>query len=80
MSELKARDPRTCPECGGQNLHQTSVSNGGHAGHTILPGLGGWLLPAGWRVVVCGDCGLVRLYADATALNKLTGSNRWSRL
>lgn len=80
MSELKSSDAHACPECGERNLHRTTMAGGGQAAYSILPGLGGLFVQAGWEVVVCGDCGLIRLYADSAALDKLKTTNRWCRV
>jgi predicted nucleic-acid-binding Zn-ribbon protein len=80
MSELKANAPRTCPECGGSHLHQTTTASAGTHGPALLPGLGGFLSFAKFRVVVCADCALTRFYAEPDARAKLSGSSRWFRL
>ena len=71
---------RKCPECSGENLHQTITGSGGAYGPNLLPRLGGWLIQPKFRVVVCGDCGLTRFYADAEALAKLPTVKQWTRL
>lgn len=70
----------TCPECGRPNLHQARVAAAGIHGPSFLPGLGGFLDFAKFRVVVCADCGLTRFYAEPSAREKLTASRHWSRL
>ena len=80
MSELKHRVSRTCPECGSANLRRTSTASAGAYGPTLLPGLGGFFQTPQFQVVLCGDCGLTRFFADSNALTKLTGSSRWFSL
>lgn len=80
MSELKANAPRTCPECGGSNLYQTTTASTGLYGPALLPGLGGFFRTPNFHVVVCADCGLSRFYADSTARAKLAATSRWFRL
>lgn len=70
----------TCPECGRSNLHQARVPAAGIHGPSFLPGLGGFLDFAKFRVVVCADCGLTRFYAEPSAREKLNGSRHWSRV
>ena len=66
-----------CPECGGTSLFATTASSGGGHGAVLLPGLRGFFQPARFRVVVCGDCGLTRLYAEPRALKKLRQTRQW---
>ena len=80
MSELKPRDPRACPGCGGQSLHQTTTASAGPYGPALLPGLGRFFHTAEFNVVVCADCGLTRFYAEPAARAKLRTSNRWHPL
>jgi predicted nucleic-acid-binding Zn-ribbon protein len=68
-----------CPDCGGSNLFCTGSISGGGYGPMLLPGLGGFLRPAKFRVVVCGDCGLTQFYAEPSAREKLPRANAWSR-
>ena len=73
-------DSKTCPECAGQNLFATSVNSAGPHGPMLLPGLGGFLHFAKFSVVVCGDCGLTRFYAEPCARAKLPQAQAWRRL
>jgi hypothetical protein len=59
-----------CPNCGGNSLYWTTVSSGGRD-FRLLPGLGEFLFFAELNVVVCGDCGLTRLFTAPDALKKL---------
>jgi hypothetical protein len=43
----------------------------------FLPGLGSFLTPAQFRIVLCGDCGLTRFFAEPSALAKLLKSRAW---
>ncbi len=80
MSELNHRVSRTCPECGSENLRRTAIASGGPYGPSLLPGLGGFFQTPQFQVVLCGDCGLTRFYADSNALAKLSRSGRWFAL
>ena len=72
--------PRKCPECEGQTLFTTTTRSGGQYGPRLLPGLGGFLHFANFRVVVCQDCGLTRFYAEDEALKKLPEASQWQRM
>ena len=80
MSELKPRDPRTCPECAGHSLYQTTTRSGGGYGPILLPGLGRFLRMADFHVIVCADCGLTRFYAEQDARAQLLAAKRWTQL
>ena len=69
--------PRDRPECGGQDLRVAVTRSGSGYGPRLLPGLGTWFLDAPMTVVVCRACGLVRLFAQPAALEKLDGSSAW---
>jgi len=70
---------RTCPECGSGNVYLRNDSV--PPGQTyFLRGLGGFLQFAKYKVVVCGDCGLVRFYAEESALRKLPAASNWRRV
>ncbi len=70
-----------CPNCSGDNLYRSKpVSAGGGYAPNYLPDLGGFWVAAKFDVVVCGDCGLTRLFASHEALQKLPLSNRWKRI
>ena len=69
-----------CAECGGSQLHQARVPAAGIHGPSFLPGLGGFLDFARFRVVLCADCGLTRFYAEPSARAKVAGSRHWSPL
>jgi len=71
---------QTCPECGSENLHYATTNSGGGYGPMLLPGLGSFLAPAQFRVVLCGDCGLTRFFAERSALAKLVKSRAWRRV
>ena len=68
-----------CPECGGSTYCHTSYKAGAY-GPYFLPGLGGFLRMASFKIVVCGDCGLTRFYTEPDAVAKLPRSRQWSRL
>ena len=73
-------NPHQCPECRGESLHTASVNSGGVYGPSFLPGLGSFLTIAQFKVVVCGDCGLTRCYAEPGALAKLPKARAWRKL
>jgi hypothetical protein len=64
------REP--CPACGERTLFvsEPQGANGGY-GPELLPGLGGWLSRAKMRIVLCKSCGLMRLFGDQAALDRL---------
>lgn len=71
---------KSCPECGGATYGHNSARAGGGYGPYFLPGLGGFLRMASFEVVVCGDCGLTRFYAEPDAIAKLPHAKQWERL
>ena len=73
-------NPKQCPECGGATYCYTSANAGGGHGPYFLPGLGGFLRMARFKIVVCGDCGLTRFYAEPDAVAKLPRAKQWERL
>jgi len=72
--------PRACPECGGDDLRMTVTDSGGLHGPHLLPRLGTLTAYAPLTVVVCRACGLVRLFAQPAALDKLDGARSWQRV
>jgi predicted nucleic-acid-binding Zn-ribbon protein len=71
---------KSCLECGGATyFHMSAYAGGGH-GPYFLPGLGGFLRMARFKIVVCGDCWLTRFYAEPDAVARLSRSKQWSRL
>jgi ribosomal protein S27AE len=71
-----------CPNCGAGPLFvKEHVRASGSHGPDLLPRLGRWgMFGARFNIVVCGGCGLTRLFADAAALEKLRDSEKWRRL
>jgi DNA-directed RNA polymerase subunit RPC12/RpoP len=67
-----------CPNCGGRTLYRgpATSSGGGHAPN-YLPGLGRFLSPARFVLVVCRDCGLARFFAQPEARARLKDSGKW---
>jgi len=60
------------------DLYQArDVDSGGSGGPDFLPGLGRFILSAKFTLVVCRDCGLVRLFAQPEARAKLKDSKKW---
>jgi predicted nucleic-acid-binding Zn-ribbon protein len=69
-----------CPSCGHENLyHARSGANGGY-GPALLPGLGTFLEPAQFDIVVCADCGLTRFFAAESERAEVQASEHWSRV
>lgn len=66
-----------CPDCHRENLHVALVNSGGPYGPNFLPGLGSFLRIAQFKVILCGDCGLTRFYAEPGALAKLPKARAW---
>jgi DNA-directed RNA polymerase subunit RPC12/RpoP len=72
-----------CSSCGGKTLYKTRkpITRGGGYAPNLLPGLtsafgSGKVVD----VVVCADCGLVRLFAQRPALARLPTSDKWGRV
>ena len=66
-----------CPNCGGSDLYrsvQTTPANG-MFGPNLLPKLSS----GRFRVVVCKDCGLTRLFASTVDTQALS-SREWERV
>jgi predicted nucleic-acid-binding Zn-ribbon protein len=70
---------RKCPECGSHALYVSKAVSTGQ-GINLAPDLGGFLRFPKFDVVMCGNCGLTRLYADAATREKLGESSRWRPL
>ena len=71
----------TCPECGHSSLYASDeVSTRGVGGLTLLPGLENIFTYGKLKVVICEDCGLMRLYASSDARKKLSDSGKWHKL
>ena len=66
-----------CPDCGGGALYERTVEAGGSHGPYLLQGLGAFMSFARFQVVICGSCGLTRLFADEDATAKLPRSHDW---
>jgi hypothetical protein len=70
-----------CPNCDSRALYQSQdVEATSTHGPNILPWLGRFLHRARMSLVLCRDCGLVRIFADAEARAKLSESKRWKPL
>ena len=72
---------KVCPECDGTNLffRRHVGVRGGHW-LNLLPGAGGFFLGPSVTVVVCKDCGYVRLFAEAETLAKIGSESGWDPL
>jgi hypothetical protein len=66
-----------CPNCGGRTLYRGPETSSGGEGPSYLPGLGGFLRSARFTLVLCRDCGLMRLFAAPEARAKLKESSKW---
>lgn len=71
---------RLCPECGGAALYSSDALSAGLYGPALLPGLGSFLTPADFEVIVCADCGLTRFYADPAARLNVRSRRGWRAL
>ena len=69
-----------CPECESESLYRAAVNSGGGYGPMLLPGLGSFLTMAQFKVILCGNCGLTRFYAEPSALAKLPKARAWRRV
>ncbi len=71
-------DVGKCPNCGGNNQYQTETAANGGYGPMLLHGLGGFIFNnPKMRVVVCGGCGYMRMFAGKAAVDQLDSSPRW---
>lgn len=73
---------KTCPECSSDEVfrYKDAIETTQLSGE-LLPKLGtGYFASAKVSPVVCGNCGYVRLYASAEALEKLRASRHWQAL
>jgi DNA-directed RNA polymerase subunit RPC12/RpoP len=70
-----------CPNCESARLYKTKrpVSSGGGYAPDLLPGLGRFWSSEKLDVVVCQDCGLMRLFARTEARARLQSSPKWQR-
>jgi predicted RNA-binding Zn-ribbon protein involved in translation (DUF1610 family) len=70
-----------CPNCGNRALYRSqNVEATSTHGPNNLPGLGRFLHRARMSLVLCRDCGLVRIFADAEARAKVSESKNWAPL
>lgn len=80
---LSATRVAPCPNCGGSNLYRSrrAISSGGGYAPNYLPGLGGFLQKARFKIVVCRGCGLTRFFAQPeAAVERLADSPKWERV
>jgi hypothetical protein len=79
-------EPSRCSECHGTSLYRTTTkagaTNGALSGiyFDLLPNLGSTFAYADMDIVVCGDCGHIRLYASRGAREKLAQAGGWNKL
>ena len=72
---------KPCPNCGGTDLFQSKpISAGGGHAPNYLQGLGPWDRAEKFTVVVCRACGLSRFFASEEARQRLSQSDKWSRV
>ena len=72
---------KPCPQCDGTEVHQRqNVCVAGSSGPDLLPGLGRWFSGAKATVVVCRSCGFIRLFAAPEARDKMSASEKWTRV
>ncbi len=70
--------PGPCPECRGHDLWTTSTGSFVR-GIALLPNLGELFSPAEIHLVLCKQCGLLRMFAENAALKKL-GPGYWRKI
>jgi hypothetical protein len=80
MSDQANTSPgKPCPHCAGTELYSRSMSSSGEHLY-LLAGLGSFLHFAQMDVVVCADCGLMRLFAEPKARANVRSHKEWKRL
>ena len=78
-NEANTSPVKQCPHCGGTELYTRRMSSFGQYLY-LLAGLGRFLHYAHMDVVVCADCGLMRLFAEPKARENVRSSKDWKRL
>jgi hypothetical protein len=72
---------KPCPHCDSNEVYERpKVNVAGSSGPDLLPGLGAWYTGAKATVVVCGSCGLMRVFASPEARAKMSESEKWTRV
>ncbi len=72
-----------CPNCGGNSLYKTKTKFGPGFGQDVLPGLGQFMSPAKFSVVMCSQCGVMQFFAEEEARTKLSEAKsctHWKKL
>ena len=70
-----------CPNCGSRALYRSeSVEASSTHGPNILPWLGRLFHRARMSLILCKDCGSVRLFADEESRGKVAESKHWKPL
>jgi predicted nucleic-acid-binding Zn-ribbon protein len=70
-----------CPNCGSRSIYRSEeVEATSTHGPNILPWLGRLFHRARMSLLLCRDCGLVRVFADAEARTKVSQSEHWKPL
>ncbi len=70
---------KICPECGSSEQYiRWQPVDPGHI-YPLL-GLGGFFRFAKYNLIVCGNCGLMRSYAEEFARANLPKSDGWKKL
>lgn len=78
--EMTMDAKKTCPECGGKNLHRSLPTGAaGGYGPDLLPGLGKLFSSAEFYAVLCADCGLTRYYTTKETIARVGGSSKWQK-
>jgi hypothetical protein len=76
---VAAHTYRPCPHCGSSEIFRSkAISAGGGHAPNLLPGLGKWYAAAKINLVICRGCGLMRMFAEQEALDKLTDTDDWT--
>ena len=79
------REVKPCPECGGTEIYRRRYLTGqwdlgGDIRGFGFPELGGATYGAMYSMLVCRDCGHVRLFASEEARAKLAEAPGWTRM
>ena len=71
---------KPCPNCGSETVfkHHKTIQPGGGYSKPLIPDTG-WLTPALVHPVVCGECGLLRLFATEATVSCVKDSKHWER-
>lgn len=71
---------KRCGECGGTDIHMTTVSAGGGYAPDLLPGAHSWWTSAELEVYVCGACGYFQYFVPRDLLARVAASKKFTRI